>query len=99
MQNVKLCKQSYGAGYALGVEGNPEAIHQFCNWLFNWGITNSEPNFLSDNFAYILIFDNEKFSRFLIRHELTCKLVSMMRDNFLPVTAGATAAYSLGELE
>ena len=99
MNNITLCKQSYGNGYALGITGTPDAINQFSNLLFNFEISNSEPNFLSDKFAYVLIFDHERFVRFMLERELFPLVVAMRHDNFLPVNVGTVAqAFAVGNL-
>ena len=96
--NVSLCYQSYGAGIAVGVSGGD--IDQFCNWLYNYGITASNTHYLCDTFAYVLVFDVVRFKRFLITHCLTSLLATMHPDHFLQVECGAVVApYGLGTVE
>lgn len=99
LSGVSLFRQAYGAGFALGVQGSEDSVNQFCNWLFNHGITGSHAHFTTDNFAYVLIFDNPRFTRFLLVNGLGALVAKMQNDHFLLVAAETiTAPYRLGEI-
>lgn len=100
MFNVKLVYQSYGAGFALGIEGDSKEIGYFANYLFNYGVTNSAPNFVSDRFAYVLIFESLAFKKFMVQNTLTRMVAAMARDHFLPMVEGhVISPYALGSKE
>jgi hypothetical protein len=58
---VKLVIQRYGNGLALGMSGRKEDIERQANILYNYKITNAEPIWMCDNFAYILTSDELLF--------------------------------------
>lgn len=51
---VKLIRQNYGSGIALGVEGDRQEVERFSNLFYNWKGTQSDPIWMSDTFAYLL---------------------------------------------
>jgi len=84
---IKLSKQSYGAGFALGIAGVKADIEQFGNLLFNYGITGSSIDWTSDafNFGSVLIFDTPKFEKFLTERGMGDLLAGMADDSFIKV--------------
>jgi hypothetical protein len=95
---MKLTYQSYGAGIALGICDKRDDVQQFANWLYNFGITNSEPNFLCETFAYVLVFDILKFKKFMVENGRTNLVATMEIDNFIQQSQ-TPEAYQLGKIE
>jgi len=60
---TNLVLQYYGNGFAVGISGTKQAITEAANRFFNWGMTESEPHFTSDTFAYVLS-DEPRMVRF-----------------------------------
>lgn len=57
---VKLIRQNYGSGLALGVEGSKEEVERFSNLFYNWKGTQSDPIWMGERFAYLLT-DEQRF--------------------------------------
>ena len=58
-----LILQHYGNGIAIGIAGTPDEINRIANGLYFSAATESEPHFMSDNFAYVLS-DEERLTRY-----------------------------------
>lgn len=56
---LKFCYTNYADGIALGISGGNEQIVQFGNALFNFGGTEGNLNYMSEQFAYILTSKNK----------------------------------------
>jgi hypothetical protein len=59
---IKLLIQNYGGVLAIGMSGKKENIEIQSNIFYNYKITNSEPIWLCDNFAYILTTSEKLFN-------------------------------------
>lgn len=54
MKKIKIYTQRYGSGVAIGMSGDKEEIERYSNFFYNFKVTNSDPIWMSDSFAYIL---------------------------------------------
>ena len=52
---MKLMKQNLGAHWVIGIKGKQDEIEQFHNRVYNWGGTNGELQWMSNDFAYFWI--------------------------------------------
>jgi hypothetical protein len=64
---MKLMKQNLGAHWVIGIKGNKDEIEQFHNRVYNWGGTNGELKWMSDDFAYFWI-TLEKLERVMFKY-------------------------------
>ena len=64
---MKLIKQNLGAHWVIGIKGNKDEIEQFHNRVYNWGGTNGELQWMSDDFAYFWI-TLEKLERVMFKY-------------------------------
>ncbi len=55
LDTVRLVRSWRGAGIVVGLYGEQNNIQQACNLIYNYGGTDGEPTYLSDNFAFIWI--------------------------------------------
>ena len=60
-------KQNLGAHWVIGIKGNKDEIEQFHNRVYNWGGTNGELKWMSDDFAYFWI-TLEKLERVMFKY-------------------------------
>jgi hypothetical protein len=64
---MKLMKQNLGAHWVIGIKGNKDEIEQFHNRIYNWGGTNGELQWMSNDFAYFWI-TLEKLERVMFKY-------------------------------
>lgn len=64
---MKLMKQNLGAHWVIGIKGNKDEIEQFHNRVYNWGGTNGELQWMSNDFAYFWI-TLEKLERVMFKY-------------------------------
>jgi hypothetical protein len=64
---MKLTKQNLGAHWVIGIKGNKDEIEQFHNRVYNWGGTNGELQWMSNDFAYFWI-TLEKLERVMFKY-------------------------------
>ena len=60
-------KQNLGAQWVIGIKGNKDEIEQFHNRVYNWGGTNGELQWMSNDFAYFWI-TLEKLERVMFKY-------------------------------
>ena len=60
-------KQNLGAHWVIGIKGNKDEIEQFHNRIYNWGGTNGELQWMSNDFAYFWI-TLEKLERVMFKY-------------------------------
>lgn len=60
-------KQNLGAHWVIGIKGNKDEIRQFHNRVYNWGGTNGELQWMSNDFAYFWI-TLEKLERVMFKY-------------------------------
>ncbi len=64
---MKLMKQNLGAHWVIGIKGKKDEIEQFHNRVYNWGGTNGELQWMSNDFAYFWI-TLEKLERVMFKY-------------------------------
>jgi hypothetical protein len=64
---MKLIKQNLGAHWVIGIKGKKDEIEQFHNRVYNWGGTNGELQWMSNDFAYFWI-TLEKLERVMFKY-------------------------------
>ena len=64
---MKLMKQNLGAHWVIGIKGKQDEIEQFHNRVYNWGGTNGELQWMSNDFAYFWI-TLEKLERVMFKY-------------------------------
>ncbi len=64
---MKLIKQNRGAHWVIGIKGKQDEIEQFHNRVYNWGGTNGELQWMSNDFAYFWI-TLEKLERVMFKY-------------------------------
>jgi hypothetical protein len=64
---MKLIKQNLGAHWVIGIKGKQDEIEQFHNRVYNWGGTNGELQWMSNDFAYFWI-TLEKLERVMFKY-------------------------------
>ena len=64
---MKLMKQNLGAHWVIGIKGKQDEIEQFHNRVYNWGGTNGELQWMSNDFAYFWI-TFEKLERVMFKY-------------------------------
>jgi hypothetical protein len=67
---MKLIKQNLGAHWVIGIKGNKDEIEQFHNRVYNWGGTNGELQWMSNDFAYFWI-TLEKLERVMFKYVMS----------------------------
>lgn len=67
---MKLMKQNLGAHWVIGIKGNKDEIEQFHNRVYNWGGTNGELQWMSNDFAYFWI-TLEKLERVMFKYVMS----------------------------
>jgi hypothetical protein len=60
-------KQNLGAHWVIGIKGSKDRIEQFHNRVYNWGGTNGELQWMSNDFAYFWI-TLEKLERVMFKY-------------------------------
>jgi hypothetical protein len=60
-------KQNLGAHWVIGIKGKQDEIEQFHNRVYNWGGTNGELQWMSNDFAYFWI-TLEKLERVMFKY-------------------------------
>jgi hypothetical protein len=60
-------KQNLGAHWVIRIKGNKDEIEQFHNRVYNWGGTNGELQWMSNDFAYFWI-TLEKLERVMFKY-------------------------------
>jgi hypothetical protein len=60
-------KQNLGAHWVIGIKGKEDEIEQFHNRVYNWGGTNGELQWMSDDFAYFWV-TFEKLERVMFKY-------------------------------
>jgi hypothetical protein len=63
-------KQNLGAHWVIGIKGNKDEIEQFHNRVYNWGGTNGELQWMSNDFAYFWI-TLEKLERVMFKYVMS----------------------------
>jgi len=69
---LKLYIQKYGNGVAIGMQGHKPDIERQCNSYFNHKVTNCDPIWMSDKFAYIITTED-----LLMRGLISCAMLSL----------------------
>ena len=64
---MTLIKQNLGAHWVIGIKGKQDEIEQFHNRVYNWGGTNGELQWMSNDFAYFWI-TLEKLERVMFKY-------------------------------
>ena len=64
---MTLIKQNLGAHWVIGIKGKPDKIRQYHNRIYNWGGTNGNLKWMSNNFAYFWI-TMEKLERVMFKY-------------------------------
>jgi hypothetical protein len=67
---MKLIKQNLGAHWVIGIKGKKDEIEQFHNRVYNWGGTNGELQWMSNDFAYFWI-TLEKLERVMFKYVMS----------------------------
>jgi hypothetical protein len=67
---MKLIKQNLGAHWVIGIKGKQDEIEQFHNRVYNWGGTNGELQWMSNDFAYFWI-TLEKLERVMFKYVMS----------------------------
>ena len=67
---MKLIKQNLGAHWVIGIKGKQDEIEQFHNRIYNWGGTNGELQWMSNDFAYFWI-TLEKLERVMFKYVMS----------------------------
>ena len=67
---MKLIKQNLGAHWVIGIKGDKDEIEQFHNRVYNWGGTNGELQWMSNDFAYFWI-TLEKLERVMFKYVMS----------------------------
>ena len=67
---MKLMKQNLGAHWVIGIKGKQDEIEQFHNRVYNWGGTNGELQWMSNDFAYFWI-TLEKLERVMFKYVMS----------------------------
>jgi hypothetical protein len=59
---LKILTQRYGNGLAIGMSGDKAEIERQSNIFYNYKVTNSDPIWMCDRFAYILTTEAALFA-------------------------------------
>jgi hypothetical protein len=86
---MKLMKQNLGAHWVIGIKGNKDEIEQFHNRVYNWGGTNGELQWMSNDFAYFWI-TLEKLERVMFKYVMN-SLSDKLGKKFIGAKGGLKA--------
>jgi len=86
---MKLIKQNLGAHWVIGIKGNKDEIEQFHNRVYNWGGTNGELQWMSNDFAYFWI-TLEKLERVMFKYVMS-SLSDKLGKKFVGAKGGLKA--------
>ena len=86
---MKLIKQNLGAHWVIGIKGNKDEIEQFHNRVYNWGGTNGELQWMSNDFAYFWI-TLEKLERVMFKYVMS-SLSDKLGKKFIGAKGGLKA--------
>jgi hypothetical protein len=86
---MKLIKQNLGAHWVIGIKGNKDEIEQFHNRVYNWGGTNGELQWMSNDFAYFWI-TLEKLERVMFKYVMN-SLSDKLGKKFIGAKGGLKA--------
>ena len=86
---MQLVKQNLGAHWVIGIKGNKDEIEQFHNRVYNWGGTNGELQWMSDDFAYFWI-TLEKLERVMFKYVMN-SLSDKLGKKFIGAKGGLKA--------
>ncbi len=86
---MKLMKQNVGAHWVIGIKGNKDEIEQFHNRVYNWGGTNGELQWMSNDFAYFWI-TLEKLERVMFKYVMS-SLSDKLGKKFIGAKGGLKA--------
>jgi hypothetical protein len=86
---MKLMKQNLGAHWVIGIKGNKDEIEQFHNRVYNWGGTNGELQWMSNDFAYFWI-TLEKLERVMFKYVMS-SLSDKLGKKFIGAKGGLKA--------
>jgi len=86
---MKLIKQNLGAHWVIGIKGNKDEIEQFHNRVYNWGGTNGELQWMSNDFAYFWI-TLEKLERVMFKYVMN-SLSDKLGKKFIGTKGGLKA--------
>jgi hypothetical protein len=82
-------KQNLGAHWVIGMKGKVEDIEQFHNRIYNWGGTNGELQWMSNDFAYFWI-TLEKLERVMFKYVMS-SLSDKLGKKFIGAKGGLKA--------
>jgi hypothetical protein len=82
-------KQNLGAHWVIGIKGNKDEIEQFHNRVYNWGGTNGELQWMSNDFAYFWI-TLEKLERVMFKYVMS-SLSDKLGKKFIGAKGGLKA--------
>jgi len=86
---MKLMKQNLGAHWVIGIKGDKDEIEQFHNRVYNWGGTNGELQWMSNDFAYFWI-TLEKLERVMFKYVMS-SLSDKLGKKFIGAKGGLKA--------
>ena len=86
---MKLIKQNLGAHWVIGIKGDKDEIEQFHNRVYNWGGTNGELQWMSNDFAYFWI-TLEKLERVMFKYVMS-SLSDKLGKKFIGAKGGLKA--------
>ena len=89
---MKLMKQNLGAHWVIGIKGNKDEIEQFHNRVYNWGGTNGELQWMSNDFAYFWI-TLEKLERVMFKYVMN-SLSDKLGKKFIGAKGGLKGVVS-----
>ena len=82
-------KQNLGAHWVIGIKGNKDEIEQFHNRFYNWGGTNGELQWMSNDFAYFWI-TLKKLERVMFKYVMS-SLSDKLGKKFVGAKGGLKA--------
>jgi hypothetical protein len=86
---MTLIKQNLGAHWVIGIKGKQDEIEQFHNRVYNWGGTNGELQWMSNDFAYFWI-TLEKLERVMFKYVMS-SLSDKLGKKFIGAKGGLKA--------
>ena len=86
---MKLMKQNLGAHWVIGIKGKQDEIEQFHNRVYNWGGTNGELQWMSNDFDYFWI-TLEKLERVMFKYVMS-SLSDKLGKKFIGAKGGLKA--------
>jgi len=89
---MKLIKQNLGAHWVIGIKGNKDEIEQFHNRVYNWGGTNGELQWMSNDFAYFWI-TLEKLERVMFKYVMN-GVIDKLGKKFIGAKGGLKGVVS-----